>query len=369
MRIAQIAPLIESVPPRGYGGTERVVHYLTEELVRRGHAVTLFASADSRTSARHVPVCETSLRLAGREGMAIAYNLAMLEKVFAEADDFDVLHFHIDSLQFPFLRRKPVPNVTTLHGRLDLPELEVTFGTYPEMPVVSISEAQRRPLPWLNWQATIYHGLPLDLLRPSLQCDDYLLFLGRICAEKGTAEAIEIALRAGRRLIIAAKVDRADVAYFEEVIRPRLAHPLIEYIGEVADEQKSALIGGALGVLLPINWPEPFGIVMIESFACGTPVIAFRHGSVPEVMREGVSGFIVSGVEEAVEAVDRLPALGRAGIRRYFEERFSVARMADDHLALYERLLEPAEPAWRRNGPARGRRRRLASWVAPYSRG
>jgi glycosyltransferase involved in cell wall biosynthesis len=339
MRIAQVSPLFESVPPKLYGGTERVVAYLTDELVQQGHDVTLFASADSSTSARLVSPVEQSLRLAGVDHLPAAFHLVMLEQVFAEADQFDIIHFHLDHLHFPFLRRHPVPHVTTMHGRIDLPDLEPLFRTYPEMPVASISDAQRRPLPWLNWQGTLYHGLPPSLYTSHSTVGDYLLFLGRICDDKGTEEAIEIATRTGHRLVIAAKVDRADQDYFNEVIRHRLDDPLVDFIGEVGDGEKSELIGGALGVLFPIKWPEPFGMVMIESFACGTPVIAFPCGSVPEIMRDGVSGFVVETVEEAIAAVDRLPELDRISCRRYFDERFTASRMATDHVDLYERIL------------------------------
>jgi glycosyltransferase involved in cell wall biosynthesis len=340
MRIAQVSPLFERVPPTLYGGTERVVSYLTEELVRLGHDVTLFASGDSQTAAHLVAPCEEALRLAGRDSLPGLYELIMLEEVFARIEDFDIVHFHIDYLHFPFVRRQPVPHVTTMHGRLDLPDLPALFETFPDEPVVSISDAQRRPLPHLNWQATLYHGLPPSMYSLSEQPEDYLLFLGRICAEKGTAEAIDIATRTERKLVIAAKVDRADQDYFDEVIRPRLDHPLVEYVGEVGEAEKRDLLGGSLGLLFPIDWPEPFGMVMIEAFACGTPVIAFPKGSVPEIMREGVSGFVVEDVESAVAAVDRLASVDRRACRHYFEERFTDARMAEDHLRLYDRLIE-----------------------------
>jgi len=342
MRIAQVAPLFESVPPKLYGGTERVVSYLTEALVRQGHDVTLFASDDSETSARLVAPCGEALRLAGRAPAHVAYHLVLLEHVLAEADGFDVVHFHLDTLPLPLARRMATPSVTTMHGRLDLPELVPLYRTYPEAAVVSISDAQRGPLPWLSWQATVHHGLPPALYTPREAPGRYLAFLGRICPEKGILPAIEIARRAGVPLKIAAKVDDVDRAYFEAEVRPHLGHPLVEYVGEVGDAEKDAFLGEALGVLFPIDWPEPFGMVMIEAFACGTPVVAFPCGSVPEIMRDGVSGYVVGSVEEAVAAVRRLDGFDRRRCRAYFEERFTDARMAADYVDVYERLLTPA---------------------------
>jgi len=339
LRIAQVAPLYESVPPQLYGGTERVVSYLTEELVQQGHQVTLFASGDSRTRAELVPICERSLRLDAGCIDQLAHHVRMLERVARSAARFDVIHFHIDYLHFPLSRRQNVPHVTTLHGRLDLPDLVPLYREFPEMPVVSISDAQREPLKWINWQGTVYHGLPLDLLQPRLQPGKYLAFLGRISPEKGADRAIQIACTLGLDLKIAAKVDRTDREYFEQVIRPLLCDSHIDFVGEIGEKEKSDFLGNALAVLFPVDWPEPFGLVMIEAMACGTPVVAFRRGSVPEVMVDGVTGFLCNDNEEAIRAVPRAAELSRAGCRRTFEERFSVARMARDYLRIYERLV------------------------------
>jgi glycosyltransferase involved in cell wall biosynthesis len=342
LRIAQVAPLFESVPPRGYGGTERVVSYLTEELVRLGHEVTLFASEESRTSARLVPSCPRSLRLDPRSVDQVARHLVLVEQVYRQAADFDLIHFHIDYLHYPVTRRYRVPNVTTLHGRLDVPDLVPLYREFPEMAVVSISEAQRRPLPWLDWRATVYHGLPAGSREIAAGGDagrGYLLFLGRVSPEKGLDTAIEIARRAGRPLRIAAKVDRADRDYYEREIVPRFGQRGVEYLGEVGGGAKLRLLAGAEGLLFPIRWPEPFGLVMIEAMACGTPIVAFRQGAVPEVMADPRSGFVCSTIEEAVAAVARLPELSRRGCRQVFEERFTAARMARDYLEVYRRLL------------------------------
>ncbi|HLT25408.1 MAG TPA: glycosyltransferase family 4 protein [Zeimonas sp.] len=341
MKIAQIAPLYESVPPHAYGGTERVVSYLTEELVRQGHEVTLFASGDSSTRARLVPGCRRSLRLDAGCLDPLAHHLLMLENVFQRASSFDVVHFHVDYLHFPFARRARIPHVATLHGRLDLPELRPLFDEYREMPLVSISDAQRRPLAAANWMATVHHGLPAERFRFHPDGGDYLAFLGRISPEKRVDRAIAIARAAGLPLRIAAKVDRADREYFENVIEPLLEQPGIEYLGEIGDEQKSEFLGNARALLFPIDWPEPFGLVMIEAMACGTPVVAWRNGSVPEVVDEGVTGFIVQSRDEAVAAVRRAGSLDRARCREVFEERFTAQRMARDYLRLYERLAEP----------------------------
>ncbi|WP_309085343.1 glycosyltransferase family 4 protein [Chelativorans sp.] len=341
MKIAQIAPLAESVPPRLYGGTERIVSFLTEELVRRGHEVTLFASGDSLTSAELVSCCNRALRLNPEVRDPIPHHLIMLEKVRLRADEFDVLHFHIDLLHFPLIRPIAHRTVTTLHGRLDLPDLQPFYQTFPEIPVVSISDHQRQPLPMANWIDTVYHGLPLDLLPFSPKADGgYLAFLGRISPEKRPDRAIEIAARAGMPLKIAAKVDNADQAYWHGVIKPVIdRHPNVEYIGEVNEQGKAEFLGRASALLFPIDWPEPFGLVMIEAMACGTPVIAFPCGSVPEVLDHGVAGFIVHSLDEAVAAVPQALALDRAKVRARFEERFSVERMATDYLRCYERLL------------------------------
>jgi glycosyltransferase involved in cell wall biosynthesis len=342
MRIAQVAPLYESVPPKLYGGTERVVSYLTEELVRQGHDVTLFASGDSVTAARLVPQCAEALRLNSRCVDQLAHHVLMLEQVMQRAEDFDIIHYHVDYLHFPLSRRQRVPHVTTLHGRLDIPDLVPLYREFGEVPVVSISDAQRRPLPWLNWQATVYHGLPVDLYRPTLRPGDYLAFLGRISPEKGVDRAIEIARRTGIKLRIAAKVDRADRDYFREVIRPLLDQPFVEFIGEIGEREKEEFLGKALALLMPLDWPEPFGLVMIEAMACGTPVIAFRRGSVPEVVSDGVTGYIVDNVEEAVIAVRYVSQLDRQRCRRVFESRFTAERMALDYLRVYERVREQA---------------------------
>lgn len=338
MRIAQVAPLYESVPPKYYGGTERVVSYLTEELVRQGHDVTLFASGDSVTTARLVPACRESLRLDNACIDQMAHTVLLLERVFQRASEFDVIHFHVDYLHFPVSRRQPFPQVTTLHGRLDIPDLVPLYREYRDMPVVSISDAQRGPLPWVNWQATVYHGLPHDLYRFRPTAGSYLAFLGRISPEKRVDRAIEIAKRIGIPLKIAAKVDRVDRDYFRDVVEPLLRDPLIEFIGEIGDEGKDAFLGDAYALLFPINWPEPFGLVMIEAMACGTPIIAYRHGSVPEVMEEGRTGFIVNSLEEAVDAVRRVPELSRARCREVFQDRFTSARMANDYVKVYERV-------------------------------
>jgi glycosyltransferase involved in cell wall biosynthesis len=348
MRIAQIAPLTESVPPKLYGGTERIVSFLTEELVALGHDVTLFASGDSVTSARLEAMCPRALRLDPTVGDRMAPFFMMLETVLRRADEFDVLHFHLDYMPFSLFTRQPVPHVTTLHGRLDLPEIWPHYRTHREVPLISISESQRKPMAWASWAATIHHGLPETLLRPDPAAKpEYLAFIGRISPEKRVDRAIEIAGRAGLPLKIAAKVDRADQDYFEEQIRPLLAQPHVEYIGEIADAEKGAFLAGAHALLFPIDWPEPFGLVMIEAMACGVPVIAFNHGSVPEVLEEGRTGFLVNDLDAAVRAVDRLPQLSRAAVRRRFEERFTARRMAEDHVALYERLVRAKLPPMR----------------------
>jgi glycosyltransferase involved in cell wall biosynthesis len=338
VRIAQIAPLIESVPPKTYGGTERVVSYLTEELVRLGHDVTLFASGDSVTSAHLVPGCPEALRLKPNTIDHLAHHVGMLEDVFSQGDAFDILHFHIDYLHFPLSRRERLANVTTLHGRLDIPDLPPLYHRFPEMPVVSISDAQRDPLPDVNWQATVYHGLPKDQYTFRDQTGKYLAFLGRISPEKGTDRAIEIASLAGIPLKIAAKVDRADREYFETKIRPLLNNPLVEFIGEIGYPDKDEFLGNALALLFPINWPEPFGLVMIEAMACGTPVIAHPFGSVPEVVEEGRTGFLVNDAKSAARAVEQVTRISREECRRRFEDRFSATRMANNYLAVYKRL-------------------------------
>lgn len=340
MKIAQVAPLHESVPPRLYGGTERVVSYITEELVSLGHHVTLFASGDSVTSAELIPGCDRALRLDPASGDPIASQVLLLEKVFQEAHRFDVIHFHCDYLHFPLSLRAAIPNVTTLHGRLDIPALAPLYREYSKLPLVSVSNAQREPIPWAGWRATVYHGLPVGAAAPRMDPDGYLAVLGRVSPEKGIDHAIEIARRAGLTLRIAAKVDRSDREYFDVVIRPLLREPGVEFLGEVGEDDKESFLGGARGLLFPIDWPEPFGLVMIEAMACGTPVIAFPRGSVPEVVEDGVTGFVVPDVAGAVKAVERLDTIDRARVRRVFEQRFSSRRMARDYLDVYASLLE-----------------------------
>jgi len=340
MRIAQVAPLVESVPPQQYGGTERIVSYLTEELVRQGHDVTLFASGDSVTAARLVPVCRRSLRLDERCMDQIAHHVVLLEQVSQRAREFDVIHFHIDYLHFPVSRLLPIPHVTTLHGRLDIPDLAPLYDQFRDMPVLSISNSQREPLPWANWQATIYHGLPKDLFRFRAEPGRYLAFLGRICPEKRVDRAIEIAKRTGIPLKIAAKIDPVDKRYFKRVIEPLLRDSSVaEWIGEISDEQKDEFLGNAYALLFPIDWPEPFGLVMIEAMACGTPVIAYDGGAVSEVVEEGRTGFIVKELEDAIMAVRRVPELSRGHCRRVFEKRFTATRMARDYIKVYKRVI------------------------------
>jgi glycosyltransferase involved in cell wall biosynthesis len=339
MRIAQVAPLYESVPPRLYGGTERVVSYLTEELVAQGHEVTLFASGDSQTAARLVSLRDRALRLDGDCTDQLACHFEMLEEVMEQAHEFDVLHFHVDYLHFPFSKVCGVPHITTLHGRLDIPELAGVYEKFPDVPVVSISISQRKPLSWLRWVGNVYHGLPTSTLSPGTGQGGYLAFLGRISKEKRVDRAIEIAIAAGMPLKIAAKVDPADRKYYESEIRPLLDHPLITYIGEIREDQKAEFLGNAYAQLFPIDWPEPFGLCMIEAMACGTPTIAFNRGSVPEVLKDGVTGFRVNNVQEAVQAVRKVRQLSRSACRREFERRFSAARMADDYVRVYESIL------------------------------
>src|ERR1700758_3310528 len=347
MRIAQVAPLTEAVPPKLYGGTERVVHWLTEELVALGHDVTLFASGDSRTSGKLEATWPKALRLDGAVRDPNALHMVMLERVRRKCDDeeFDFLHFHLDYYPFSLFCRQPTPFLTTLHGRLDLPEHQPVFTTFSDIPVISISNAQRRPVPQANWVPPIHHGLPEKLLMPKLARHDYLAVLGRIAPEKGVDRAIKIAMRCGIPLKIAAKVDRADQDYYDQLISPLITgNSLVDYIGEIADHEKSEFLSGAIGLLLPIDWPEPFGLVMIESMACGTPVIAYNRGSVPEIITPGLTGFIVEDEISAVTAVDRLSGLDRGAIRKQFETRFTARRMALDYLEAYRSLTEKAEP-------------------------
>lgn len=347
MRIAQVAPLTEAVPPKLYGGTERVVHWLTEELVALGHDVTLFASGDSRTSAKLDATWPRALRLDGSVRDPNALHMVMLERVRQKCDneEFDFLHFHLDYYPWSLFYRQPTPFVTTLHGRLDLPEHQPVFDTFSAVPVISISDAQRRPVPRANWVRTIHHGMPEHLLTPRSVTPSYLAVLGRIAPEKGVDRAIKIAVQCGIPLKIAAKVDRADEEYYDAVIRPLMDHPLVEYIGEIGDHEKSEFLSGALGLLLPLDWPEPFGLVMIEAMACGTPVIAYNRGSAPEIIDEGLTGFIVEDEISAVAVVKRrLSDLNRDAIRKQFEARFTARRMALDYIAAYRGLIEASEP-------------------------
>ncbi|MCP1470556.1 glycosyltransferase involved in cell wall biosynthesis [Sphingobium sp. OAS761] len=340
MKIAQIAPLAESVPPKLYGGTERIVSYLTEELVRQGHDVTLFASGDSVTSAELVPITDVALRLNPDVRDTIPYHMILLDEVQRRADEFDALHFHIDVIHMPLVRDFVGRTVTTLHGRLDLPDLPPLYRRFADHSLVSISDHQRAPMPPVNWAGTIYHGLPGNLLRPKFASDDgYLAFLGRISPEKRPDRAIRIAARAGLPLKIAAKIDNVDRGYWDAEIAPLVAdNPNVEFVGEISEQQKAEFLGNARALLFPIDWPEPFGLVMIEAMACATPVIAFRCGSVPEVVEHGVSGFIVDSEDEAVEAVRHLGNLSRIGVRAAFDTRFTAERMAMDYVNLYHAL-------------------------------
>ncbi|HEU5074308.1 MAG TPA: glycosyltransferase family 4 protein [Polyangiaceae bacterium] len=360
MRIAQVAPLAEAVPPRAYGGTERVVSWLTEELVRRGHEVTLFASGDSVTSARLVASVDEGLRLAGKLDTFPIEQMLQIDAVTCRAREFDVIHYHCDYYHFPLSRRISTPTLTTLHGRLDLPGLTRAFGAYPEMPLVSISDAQRQPLDVeLNWWATVHHGLPKDLLAFNRDGGKYFAFLGRISQEKRLDRAIAIARALDTPLKVAAKVDPMDQKYFETTIEPLLGDPLVEMVGEIGDADKGDFLGNAKALLFPIDWPEPFGLVMIEALACGTPVVAFRNGSVPEVLVHGETGFIVDTLEEAIAAAGQVESIDRARCRAHFERCFSVETMAKNYEQAYERLLERSTaPASRRASSTRSHQRR-----------
>jgi glycosyltransferase involved in cell wall biosynthesis len=340
MRIAQVAPLIEAVPPKFYGGTERVIHWLVEELVALGHDVTLFASGDSRTSAKLEAVWPTALRLDGSVRDQNALHMLMLERLRRRADQFDCLHFHLDYYPFSLFSRQPTPFLTTLHGRLDLPEHQLVFSDFSEIPLVSISDVQRRPVPAAGWVRTIHHGVPEHLIKPMAGAPSYFAFLGRISPEKATHRAIAIARRCGVPLKIAAKVDKFDREYFETQVRPLLQPPEIEYVGEITDEEKSRFLSGAIALIAPLAWPEPFGLVLIEAMACGTPVIAFNLGAVPELVEDGVTGFVVDNVDGAVAAASRLSQLSRPAIRRRFEERFTARRMAEEYVGVYRSLIE-----------------------------
>jgi glycosyltransferase involved in cell wall biosynthesis len=345
VRIAQVSPLYESVPPQQYGGTERVVSYLTEELVAQGHEVTLFASGDSRTSARLVPCVPRSLRTDPDCTDQFSPHVVMLGRVVRRAAEFDLIHYHVDYLHYPSSRVMGAPHVTTLHGRLNLAELQPLYREFRDIPVVSISDAQRLPLPGANWQATVHHGLPPDRLHLEPGTGRYLAFLGRISPEKRVDRAIEIARLAEMPLRIAAKVDRADRDYFEAAIKPLLRDPLVEYVGEIGEHEKQEFLGQAHALLFPIDWPEPFGLVMIEALACGTPVIAYGHGSVPEIIQHGVTGLVVQDQDQALAAAQEVGRLDRSRCRRAFERRFTATTMALAYLSVYRELI--------------GRRRRL----------
>ena len=345
MRIAQVAPLYESVPPQLYGGTERVVSYLTEELVLLGHDVTLFASGDSDTSAKLIAPCKKALRLDPDCRDSLAYHLVMLDEVFRHAGDFDLLHFHIDYMHFPVSSRTNACHVTTLHGRLDLPELAAIYRQFSHVPLISISDAQRRPIPWADWRATVYHGLPADYYRLEERKGSYLAFIGRISPEKRVDRAIELAKRTGVPLKIAAKVDSVDKDYYESQIKPLLDPGVVENIGEIGEHEKQEFLGNALALVFLIDWPEPFGLVMIEAMAVGTPVIATGCGSVPEIISSGLTGFIAGDMDEAEEAVRKIDTISRKACRAVFETRFTGARMAQDYLAEYEKLSEQTNHA------------------------
>jgi glycosyltransferase involved in cell wall biosynthesis len=351
MKIAQIAPLIESVPPRLYGGTERIVSYLTDELVALGHQVTLFASGDSITTAELVPCVPQALRLDAGIHDTIPYYMLMLDRVRRMAHEFDVLHFHIDQLHFPLFRPIAGRTLTTLHGRQDIPDLLPLYLGFGDMPLISISTDQRRPIPHANFAATILHGLPVGLhRRADRPIGDYVAFLGRISPEKRPDRAIAIARAAGIPLKIAAKVDRADEAYFRDKIQPLLDGPGVEFIGEINERQKTQFLSDARALLFPIDWPEPFGLAMIEAMACGTPVLAFRRGSVPEIVENGITGMMVDTVEEAIAALPRVMALDRGKVRQRFEQRFTATRMAEDYVKVYRSLLTSAHALDRLDG-------------------
>src|SRR6202163_4307669 len=342
VKIAQVSPLYESVPPKMYGGTERVVSFLTEELVAQGQDVTLFASGDAQTSAKLGPGTKTSLRLSKNSVDHLAHHIAMLDDVMRMAPEFDVIHFHIDYMHFPLSRYCSLPSITTLHGRLDLPDLIPVYKRYADAPVISISMTQRKPLPRANWVANVHHGLPADLLAFNPKPGDYLAFLGRISPEKRLDRAIEIAKRVGMHLKVAAKIDNADRAYYESTIKPLMGDPNIEFIGEIAENEKSEFLGNAYAYLFPIDWPEPFGLTMIEAMACGTPTIAFNCGSVKEVMQEGLTGFIVEDMEQAVARVAKISTIERTACRNIFEKRYTAVRMAEEYVEIYQSMATPA---------------------------
>ncbi len=338
MRIAQIAPLYESVPPKCYGGTERVVSYLTEELVNMGHDVTLFASGDSVTRAKLVNIVPEATRRSGRD--AVVYHILLLEELIKRSQLFDIIHFSIDCIHFTVARRLATAHITTLHGRLDFPDLIPFYKEFNDIPVVSISNAQRIPLPFANWQGTVYHGLPEDLYNFNKKPGKYLAFIGRISIEKRPDRAIEIAKKAGIKLKIAAKVDKSDREYFRNTIKPLLNEPMVEFIGEIGEKEKQEFLGNAMALLFPIDWPEPFGLVMIESLACGTPVIAYGNGSVPEIIESGINGFVVKNIDAAVEAVEKIASIDRTQCLKLFKQRFTAKRMAENYLKIYGRIIK-----------------------------
>jgi glycosyltransferase involved in cell wall biosynthesis len=338
LKIAQVAPLYESIPPKLYGGTERVVSYLTEALVNQGHEVTLFASGDSITDAKLISVCKKALRLDENCVDQLAPHIIALQLVQDSIDQFDIVHYHNDYLHFPLSNLSNVPHVTTLHGRLNITELQPLYNVFNKIPLVSISDSQRQPIPQANWIGTVYHGLPENLYTPTYTKGNYLAFLGRISPEKRVDRAIEIAIRCGIPLKISAKIDKSDSAYYKEVEK-LFDHPLIEFIGETGESEKNKFLSEAMALLFPIDWPEPFGLVMIEALACGTPVIAFNHGSVSEVITDGQSGFIVTNIDEAVEAVSKLNRISRVDCRRTFEERFTASKMAEGYVNIYKNLI------------------------------
>jgi len=340
LRIAQIAPLYESVPPKLYGGTERVVSYLTDELMNQGHHVTLFASGDSATKARLIPICERALRLSNPLD-PLAYHILQLQEVFERIDEFDILHFHTDYLHFPFTHNYDITTITTLHGRLDIDDLVPIYKKFPKMPVVSISNAQREPLPLANWIETVYHGLPADLYRPGKGKGNYVVFVGRISPEKRVDRAIEIARQTNLKIKIAAKIDKADQEYYAKEIKHLFSQPHVEFLGEICESEKNELLQDAIALLFPIDWREPFGMVLIEALACATPVVAFNRGSVPEIISNGKTGYIVENISEAVVALQRIHEISRDECRRTFENRFTAAIMAKNYLRLYERLVHP----------------------------
>jgi glycosyltransferase involved in cell wall biosynthesis len=353
MKIAQVAPLIESVPPRLYGGTERIVSYLTEELVRFGHDVTLFASGDSITRAQLVPCSTRALRLDPAVHDAIPHIMLMIDKVRERAEEFDVLHFHIDLFHFPLFRSLAARTLTTLHGRQDLGDLNPFYFRFGEMPLVSISNDQRKPLPHANFVATIQHGIPADLHRPSFEQGSYVAFLGRISPEKRPDRAIRIARAAGIPLKIAAKVDKVDERYFRTEILPLINGPGIEFIGEINEREKTRFLGEAAALLFPVDWPEPFGLVMIEAMACGTPVLAFRCGSIPEIIEDGITGKVVDSEEAALAALPEILSYDRRAVRQRFEERFVATRMAKDYVSIYRKLLRSARRTKESRAPGR----------------